>query len=169
MDPLDLRGFSWPLVKLLDALNVILKERTMKKALSQLIVWVFAPVLNSRRDALSLGRVLLFLYTLALVWSLVLNLPRLVAVQANPVVVTALVFLLVVVFLVLAVYCFGDKPWVRETVLLLANKASLSSPGDYAGVTRYVQDHAKPAGPNPYGGPENVSPQAETSESEPGI
>jgi hypothetical protein len=169
MDPLDLRGFSWPLVKLLDALNVILKERTMKKALSQLIVWVFAPVLNSRRDALSLGRVLLFLYTLALVWSLVLNLPRLVAVQANPVVVTALVFLLVVVFLVLAVYCFGDKPWVRETVLLLANRASLNVPGDFAGVTRFEQ---KPVGDTlPQGGTAVQMPatQPETSESEPGI
>jgi hypothetical protein len=100
----------------------------------------------------------MFVYTLAITYTLVWHLPKLIAVPANPVMVASLVFLLVVVFLVLAVYCFGDKPWVRETVLLLASKTSPANPGDFSEVSRFA---AK----------ENPSPSgiSETVESAPGI
>lgn len=134
----------------------------LKSAVQASFIWLLAPVMNSRRDSLSLGRLLLFLYTLGLINTLAFHMPVLIALGPSATV------LLCVVFLVLAAYCFGDKPWVRETILTLAGRVPTVGASNLSEITRYEPPAPppQPAGSGPIEGP---AKQSEIHPDNPGI
>lgn len=76
--------------------------------LAVVLVAIASPVLNSRKTALSLGRVCLF-GMLTTQIHLAVNQPQVFAALGWP---PAMVLILIDLFLL--AYCFGDKPWIRE-------------------------------------------------------
>lgn len=91
------------------------------KVLKHLFYFLMSPLMNTDAPTLSLGRILMFLYTSGLLHMLFVHAPILVAMGPCP------ATLLTLVFMVLACYCFGDKPWVRELLLDLVSRLPMYS------------------------------------------
>jgi hypothetical protein len=86
-----------------------------------------APVLNQRRTGVSLGRSCLLL-CLGAQMSFFVRDPELFAHLGWP---PALVLVLIDLFLM--VYCFGDKPWIRDLGQAVAGRLSFGGPVSVAG------------------------------------
>lgn len=75
-----------------------------------------APLLNSRKNAVSLGRSSLFLTLWAQGWFILKHPESFVRLGWPPAIVLCLVDLF------LLVYCFGDKPWIRDLGQTVASR-----------------------------------------------
>lgn len=97
----------------------------LRRILGYAFNWVFNPITNDAGTAVSLGRLLLLIVTLKIVS-------------------TGNLYALMVVFLVLVMYCWGNKPELREVVMCFATRlnpnALLAAPAPAAKVALPVTD-----------------------------
>lgn len=113
---------------------LVTRHAGIRQYLGFAVLWITNPITNSRRDALSLGRILLFMLTATICLTLWFKFPEFRQLGAVPASV------LISVFLVLAAYCFGDKPWVRDVILTLAGRAKLPDSPASGAVAKAVSD-----------------------------